>query len=109
MAEYIQVFSTVEKKEDAHRITKMVVEKRLAACAQIIGPITSTFWWKERLEEEEEWLLVMKTRDDLYAELEKAIKEDHPYEVPEILAVPVIEGNKSYLEWIEKEVGDIDQ
>ena len=71
MTEYIQVFSTVDKKDDAHAISKTLLERRLAACAQVIGPITSTFRWKEEIQEEEEWLLIMKTRNDLYMELEK--------------------------------------
>jgi periplasmic divalent cation tolerance protein len=104
MTEYIQVFTTTEKKEDAQKVAKELVGKRLAACAQIVGPITSTFWWEEKIDEAEEWFLIMKTRDDLYGDLEKAILEIHPYEVPEILAVPVIAGSQSYLDWLNREV-----
>jgi len=81
------------------------VEKRLAACAQVMGPLESTYWWEEKIEVAKEWLCTMKTRNDLYGELEAAIKEIHPYDVPEILAVPVVSGNKSYLEWVDREVG----
>ena len=107
MAEYIQLFTTTEKKEEAERIASEVVGKRLAACAQVIGPINSTYWWKEKIEKAEEWLCIMKSRNDLYDELEKAISSVHPYEVPEILAVPVVEGIKSYLEWLDSEVKSV--
>jgi len=103
MKEYIQVFTTVEKREDADRIASSAVNKRVAACAQVIGPIRSTYWWKGKVEQAEEWLLVMKTREALFSVLEKEIKAIHPYEVPEIIAVPIVAGSASYLEWIEAE------
>ena len=106
MAEYIQVMTTTEKREDIQAVAKEVVGKRLAACAQVIGPITSTYWWKGNLEEAEEWLCVIKTRKDLYDELEKAIHAIHPYDVPEILAVSVVAGSKDYLDWLESEITD---
>ncbi len=104
MPEYIQLFTTTEKKEDAEIISRQVVEKRLAACVQIMGPITSTYWWKEKVEQTEEWLCIMKSKRDLYKDLEQAIMSIHPYEVPEIVAVPIVAGSQSYLEWLEKEV-----
>jgi len=104
MTDYIQIFTTTEKKEDAEKIAKEVVAKRLAACAQILGPIESTYWWEGELEGAKEWLCIIKSRNDLYNDLEKAIKEIHPYDVPEILAIPVISGNPSYLQWVDKEV-----
>ena len=103
MGRYIQVSTTVERKEDADRIAKILVERRAVACAQVIGPIRSTYWWKGRLEESTEWLCVMKTREDLYADLEASLKATHPYEVPEIVAVPVTKGSEDYLRWIEEE------
>jgi periplasmic divalent cation tolerance protein len=102
--EYIQVVTTTETRTDAQRIAIAVVEKRLAGCAQVLGPITSTYWWKEKVETAEEWLCVVKSRTDLYGELEKAIRGIHPYEVPEILAIPVVKGSKSYLEWLDSEI-----
>lgn len=109
MTEYIQVVTTTETKADARTIANTVVEKRLAGCAQIIGPITSTYWWQEKLEVSEEWLCVIKSRQDLYEELEEAIRKVHPYEVPEILAMPVTAGSKSYLEWLDSELGKGDR
>lgn len=104
MAEYIQIFTTTEKKDDAEVISREVVEKRLAACAQVLGPITSIYWWKEEIEKTEEWLCIMKSRSDLFEELEEAIKSIHPYEVPEIVAAPIVSGSHSYLEWLEQEI-----
>jgi periplasmic divalent cation tolerance protein len=103
VGKYIQVSTTVEKKEDADRIAKTLVESRMAACVQVIGPIRSTYWWKGKVEEAGEWLCVMKTREELYADLEASLRAVHPYEVPEIVAVPVVKGSQLYLRWIEEE------
>ncbi len=105
MVEYIQVFTTVDSRQSADTIAKSMVEKRLVACAQITGPVTSTYRWEGQIEPAAEWLLIMKTRVDLYAALEKNIKEMHSYEVPEILAVPVVAGSSSYLDWVSTETG----
>lgn len=104
MAEYIQVVTTTEKKDDAQKVATFVIEKRLAGCVQIIGPITSTFWWKDNIEIAEEWICVIKSRLDLYPEIEKAIRQVHPYEVPEILGMPIISGSKDYLKWLSNEL-----
>ena len=104
MAEYIQHFTTTESRDDAEMISREVVEKRLAACAQVLGPITSTYWWKEEVEKTEEWLCIMKSRRDLFNALEETIKAIHPYEVPEIVAVPIVLGSPSYLEWLGQEI-----
>ena len=104
MADYIQLFTTMERRDDAEIIAREVVKKRLASCAQVVGPIKSTYWWKEKIEQTEEWLCIMKSRSDLYDELEEAINSIHPYEVPEIVAVPIVSGSQSYLEWLDNEV-----
>jgi len=91
---YIQVVTTTEKKEDAEKIAKTILEKRLAGCVQIVGPILSTYWWKDALETVEEWQCLMKTRKDLYGAVEKAVKAIHPYETPEIIAIPIATGSK---------------
>ncbi|MBN1106533.1 MAG: divalent-cation tolerance protein CutA [Deltaproteobacteria bacterium] len=104
MSEYIQVSTTLEKRDDARRMAGALVEKRLAACAQIAGPILSVYWWKGRMEEAEEWLLILKTRKDLYDRLEGEIRELHPYDVPEIVAVPLAAGSPDYLRWIDEEL-----
>ena len=101
MTNYIQVVTTTETKTDAQEIANTVVKMRLAGCAQIVGPIASTYWWQEEIETAEEWACVIKTRESLYPRLERAILEIHPYEVPEVLATPVKAGSKSYLDWLD--------
>ncbi len=102
MATFIQVTTTTETKADAQAIAGAVVEKRLAACAQVIGPITSTYWWQEKIENAEEWLCIIKSKGTLYEELEKAIRAVHPYKEPEIIATPILKGSQSYLAWLDE-------
>ena len=104
MTEYIQVSTTVETREDARSLAGELVKKRLAACVQVIGPVNSTYWWEERISNEEEWLLIIKSRNVLFERLEKTIKELHPYEVPEILATSIKAGSRDYLEWMDREL-----
>ena len=104
MEDYIQVFTTTEKKEDSEIIAKILVEKRLAGCIQIVRPILSTYWWKDNVETTEEWMCFIKSKKDLYGELERSIKEVHPYETPEIIATPIVAGSKDYLKWLSNEL-----
>jgi len=106
MDEYIQVFTTIDNNENAEKIAKTLVEERLAACVQIIGPITSFYWWKNKLEKSEEWLCIIKSRKSIYNKLEKRIREVHTYEVPEIIAMPITYGYSEYLNWIRDETKD---
>jgi periplasmic divalent cation tolerance protein len=96
MKDYIQVVTTTETETDA----------QTAGCAQVVGPITSVFWWQGQIEKAEEWLCLIKSRRDLYAALEQAILAVHPYDVPEILAMPVTAGSKGYLEWLDSETSN---
>jgi len=100
--EYLQVVTTVEDEGKARAIARTLVERRLAACAQVLGPIASTYWWRGQVETAEEWLCVLKTRADLYEELERALRTIHPYEEPEILAIPIAAGSPTYLAWIDE-------
>lgn len=104
MARVIQVLTTVDSREAADRIARGVVERRAAGCAQIAGPITSTYWWEGAIETAQEWLCITKSTEDAYPALEAAIRDLHPYDVPEILAVPVVAGNPAYTAWLEAEV-----
>ena len=105
MTRLLQVVTTVSKRRDADRISRAVVEKRLAACAQVVGPIRSVYRWKGKIESAVEWMVVMKTRETLYPKLEKAIRAMHPYEVPEIVATRIERGSRSYLDWVKSETG----
>ena len=102
MTDFIQVTTSVSQRTDAERIAQKLVGRRLAACVQVLGPIVSTYRWQRRVETAEEWLCIAKTSGDRYLELEKAIRELHTYELPEILATPVIAGNADYLAWLQR-------
>ncbi|TAK67402.1 MAG: divalent-cation tolerance protein CutA [Dehalococcoidia bacterium] len=104
MTKYIQVMTAVGEREDADRLARSIVERRLAACAQVIGPISSTYWWRGELESATEWLCLMKTERARYEELEAAIRDAHSYETPEIVAMPVEAGSRDYLAWLSGEV-----
>ncbi|MEW6425234.1 MAG: divalent-cation tolerance protein CutA [Bacillota bacterium] len=104
MEEYIQVFTTTEKKDEAEMIARKLLEKRLAGCIQVIGPLTSSYWWRGRIETAEEWVCLIKSKKALYARIEEAIKEVHSYETPEIVAVPVVAGSADYLGWLRSEL-----
>jgi periplasmic divalent cation tolerance protein len=103
MSDYIQVVTTTERREDAERIARALVEERLAACVQVTGPITSTYRWRGEIETAQEWQCWAKSRRDLYDRIEQAIRRLHPYEVPEILAMPIVAGSADYLAWLSAE------
>jgi periplasmic divalent cation tolerance protein len=104
MKSYIQISTTTETKEQAQKIAQYLVEQKLAACVQITGPIESTYRWKGKVENAQEWLCLIKTRDSLFKKVETAIKKLHPYETPEIIAVPINKGSKEYLNWLDDEL-----
>jgi len=104
MAKYIQVVTTIENSEQAQKLGRDLVEKRLAACAQVDGPINSVYWWQGRVEEAQEWRLTLKTVRAHYDRLEEEILRLHPYTTPEILATPIEAGSADYLDWLQREV-----
>jgi len=101
MNEYIQVLISIDSEDAAKELQRLLVEHRAAACVQVLGPISSTYWWQGEIEDAQEWLCLAKTQARLYQKLESLVKENHPYQTPEIIAVPIVAGNKAYLEWIE--------
>ncbi|MEX2560694.1 MAG: divalent-cation tolerance protein CutA [Pirellulales bacterium] len=104
MPDYIQVVSTTARKEQARAIADELLQRRLAACVQIGGPIESSYWWQGNIETSEEWQLIIKSRADLYPELEQAVLALHPYDVPELLVTRVETGHAAYLEWMAGEL-----
>lgn len=100
MTEYVQILTTAGSEEEAERIGSALIERRLAACVQVLGPIASRYRWKGEIEEAREWQCVAKTEAARYAEVEAAIRELHSYEEPEILAIPVLAGSRGYLDWV---------
>ena len=103
MTDYLQVQTAFERQVDAERLARALVERRLAACVQIVGPVQSTYWWKGQVETAEEWLCLIKTSRELYEAVEGVIIELHPYQTPEIVALPITGGSAAYLAWVAKE------
>ena len=104
MKAYIQVSTTTETKEQAESIARRLVELKIAACVQINGPVKSTYRWKGKVETAQEWLCLIKTRENLFDKVQEAIQKLHPYETPEIIAVPIVKGSKEYLRWLDDEL-----
>ncbi|HWB01083.1 MAG TPA: divalent-cation tolerance protein CutA [Pirellulales bacterium] len=102
MTDYCMAMTTIDSAAGAERLAAAIVERQLAACVQVVGPITSTYRWQGCVERAEEWLCLFKTRRDAYLALETAIGELHSYETPEIIAVPLEAGSAAYLRWIDE-------
>lgn len=107
-AEYVQVLTTVASREEAERLAAILVERRLAACVQVAGPIASRYRWQGKVETAEEWQCLAKTEAARYPAAEQAIREIHSYEEPEIVALPILAGSSGYLRWVSSEVRDSD-
>jgi len=103
MKKFVLVLTTVPDEEKGLEIARQLVEERLAACVTISSACQSLYWWKEKISQDKEYLLHIKTKGSLYPQLEKRIKELHPYQVPEILALPILRGQPDYLRWVEDE------
>ena len=99
----LTVLTNLPDVESARKLAKMLVEKGLAACVNIMSPVQSIYRWKGVVEEAAEVPLFLKTTQDRYAEVEKTIREHHPYEVPEIIALPIVTGLAAYLDWVKEE------
>lgn len=98
------VLCTAPSKEAAQKIADTLISKKLCACANIVSGVLSTFFWQGEVCSEEEVLLIIKTSGSLYEALEQTIKEIHPYDLPEIIALPIVAGSKECLEWVDKSV-----
>jgi len=104
---YLVVFITTSSYEEARKIADALVDRKKAACVNIVPRVNSLFRWKGKIEEAEESLMVVKTRAELFPDVVSLVKSIHSYEVPEIIALPIVEGNPDYLEWLKKETGGI--
>lgn len=105
MANFIQIATTTATRDEAEQIARMLVDARLAACAQVTGPVKSVYHWQGRVEDGEEWACTIKTRDNLFAKVETAIREVHSYQCPEIIATPMVAISEDYQAWLERELG----
>ena len=103
------VLTTSGNREEAEKIANALVESEVAACVNIVGPITSVYRWEGKVERAEEFLLAVKTWEDAYERVEAAIRELHSYELPECIALRVEKGSEQYLEWVESSVKSEDE
>jgi periplasmic divalent cation tolerance protein len=101
--QYLQVQTTTDSRAEAMELSRAAVESRLAACAQVAGPVASVYWWDGELERAEEWLVLLKLPADRYDELAAFITERHSYDEPEIVALPIVTGSATYLSWMREE------
>jgi periplasmic divalent cation tolerance protein len=106
MTDKIVVLSTCDSADKAAEIARHLVEKRLAACVNIIPGARSIYRWQGKIEDAAEWVLVIKSRREVFASLSKELQSVHSYEVPEVIALPVVDGSESYLAWLDRECPD---
>jgi periplasmic divalent cation tolerance protein len=101
------VLTTVEQKGDADKLATELVERRLAACVNILGPIRSVYRWQQKVHNEAEYLLIIKTTAEQAAKLESVFRELHPYELPECVQLSIEGGSAEYLAWLAAEVSSV--
>lgn len=100
--DYIVVFITASQEEEAVKIAKTLVEEKLAGCVNIIKNVRSIYFWQDKIEDDSEVLMIVKTKKELFEELSKRVKELHSYTVPEIIALKIKYGSESYLRWLDE-------
>ncbi len=100
--DFIIVLVTTKDKAEADKISQALLSEKIIACANIISAVASCFLWEGKIDRAEECLVIMKTRKDLFSELSARVKVLHSYEVPEVLALPVVDGSEEYLEWMRE-------
>ena len=104
MTDKIVVFSTCGSAQEAERLARRLVDERLAACVNVISPVRSFYRWKGAIEDAAEWLLIIKSSRHLFDPLRVALESAHSYELPEVIGIPVVEGSRGYLAWMEQEL-----
>ena len=105
MTDKIVVLSTASSAAEAETIARQLVDERLAACVNVVTGVRSFYRWKGKIEDSGEWLLVIKSSRGRFEELRAALEKLHSYDVPEVIALPVVDGTKNYLNWMEGELG----
>jgi len=100
----VVILVTTSTEEEAHKVAELLLGHRKAACVNIVPKVESSFWWQGKLDSAQESLLIIKTKASLLHEVIELVKGAHSYEVPEIIALPIIGGNEDYLKWIDDEV-----
>jgi periplasmic divalent cation tolerance protein len=104
MTDKIVVLSACDSQEGAAALARTLVEQRLAACVNIVPGARSIYRWQDKIEDTAEWVLVIKSRRDLFSRLRAAIAKAHSYDVPEIIALPIVDGSDAYLAWLDREL-----
>ncbi|MBL9165799.1 MAG: divalent-cation tolerance protein CutA [Planctomycetaceae bacterium] len=104
MSEFLQITTAAGSREEADRIATTLVDRCLAGCVQIIGPIRSVYRWQGQIGHSEEWLCQIKTTREQYDALEAVIREIHSYDCPEIIATPIVAGSEAYLQWLAEQI-----
>jgi len=104
MTDFIQITTTTSNRSGADKIASTLVERRLAACVQVSGPITSTYRWQGNVETAEEWSCIIKTSQAQLDVIRQVFRELHPYEVPELIATPIVAGGEAYLKWLGEQL-----
>jgi periplasmic divalent cation tolerance protein len=99
--EVIVVWVTASDKNQAQSIAQTLLERRLVACVNIFGEVDAMYWWKGSLAKSREVVMMIKTRRELFSSVEAVVKEQHSYDVPEVIAAPLVEGSAAYLEWVK--------
>ena len=102
--ELVVLLITTASAEEARRIAEVLLKQRKAACVNIVPKVSSLFWWQDKIDSAEENLLIVKTKTSLLSEIVTLVGEIHSYDIPEIIALPIVGGNQDYLEWIDREV-----
>lgn len=105
MTDFVQITTTTGNRQDAEQIAAELISRKLAGCVQVSGPISSTFRWQGKVETAEEWVCIIKTSRAQVAAIQAALGEIHPYEVPEVIATPIVAGSTAYLKWLEEQLG----
>lgn len=100
---YLQVTTTTDSEAEARKLAELAVQSRLAACGQVLSPITSVYWWEGKVENAQEWMVLLKTTAGRVEQLIDRLRAQHSYDTPEIVAVPIVSGNPAYLDWITAE------
>lgn len=98
-----QVVTTTDSEAEAQRLAALLIEERLAACAQVDGPIHSTYWWEGKAATDPEWRITIKTSATQYPDMARRLADQHTYDVPEILATEVVAGHPAYVQWVVDE------
>ena len=104
MADYVLVLTTVGSADVAEQLAAGIVAARLAACVQVVGPVRSVYRWQGAIQAEQEWQCLAKTTAQRLDALVEYLRENHPYELPEVIATPIVGGSAGYLEWVAGEV-----